>query len=132
MYLVYFIIIPIVVWGIIFHFKHTRTLTEDLSHPGVLSLGTFNGFGETLLGGFKTAKGGGDVYYVMFTIMFLPICPIKCIVASYKDYRSFLVGGTAHYEVYSKTASYWKEVLSIYAVRWGLAILFINTIVLSS
>lgn len=130
MYLVYFIIIPFVVWGIIYHFKHTRIVAEDLGHPGVLSLGSFNGFGETLLGGFKTANVRGEVYYAMFTIIFLPICPIKCIVASLKDSHSFLIGWTSNYEVFYKTTSYRKEILSIYVVRWGIAILFINTIVL--
>ncbi len=119
------------VWAIVFHFKHTRVYTEDLGHPGVLSLGTLNGIGESLLGGFKNAQGG-EVYYVMFTIFFLPICPVKCIVASYKGYDSFIIGGTSKYEVFHKTSSNWKEVLSIYAFRWGLAILFVITIILLS
>lgn len=129
MFYVYFtILVAIIVWGIIYHFKHTRLHIENLGHPGVLSLGTFNGFGETLLGGFKTVKGG-SIYYVMFTILFLPICPVKCVIASYRGYDSFIIGGTAKYEIFSKTTSDWKEILSIFAVRWGIAILIISSII---
>lgn len=128
-YIYFTILVAITVWGIVFHFKHTRVYTEDLGHPGVLSLGTFNGFGETLLGGFTTNEGG-SVYYVMFTILFLPVCPIKCIVASYKGYDPFIIGGTSKYEVFHKTSSNWKEVLSIFAIRWGLAFLLVTTFIL--
>lgn len=129
MLFVYLIFVPLVVGGIVFHFKHTRLISDDLGHPGVLGLGTINGLGESLLGGFKSAQGG-EVYYVMFTVLFLPICPIKCVVASYKGYDSFIVGGTSKYEIFHKTSSNWKEVLSIFAIRWGLAILFVTTIIL--
>ena len=134
MYTAFFFLVPLVAWGIYYNLTHKRLFPENQGHPGVMDMGTFNGVGALLTGGFSTVIPNLKVYYEMITIFYLPICPIKCILASKKDSSDswYLVASSTEteYGILCKTNWNGWEVFSIYAIRWGILFLVVNSIAL--
>lgn len=111
-------------WGITYHFKHTRLHVENLGSAGVIEPESLNGIGSGLLGGFRSDYPGYRIYYLMYTVYFLPIYPIKCVIGEYVGSKD----GRTQFEIIGRTHSKAIEILSIFALRWGLFFIIVPLI----
>ena len=118
----YYIVFGLFLWGLLYKCYHIRMDAVATAPPPELPLGSLNGFGSTMLGAFRTPHADYRVYYVVLTILFLPIVPFGCVLASREGTKagSWLPGLTTSYRIYGATRWNVWDVLSLYAVRWGL------------
>jgi hypothetical protein len=116
--------------GFLYWLLHNRDRMVVTAPFEDLLLGSLNGFGFTMLGGFRS-KSSSDyaVYYIMFTLFWLPVFPFGCVIATREGTRltALLPGINREYRIYGKARWNALEVMSIYAQRWGflLSLIFL-------
>ena len=118
------IALPIALWGILYRFLHTRERVNVVKISYIDDAITLNGCGSSFIGGYEIQNSKGRVYYVMATILFMPIFPIRAIVAKEKEAGLLSVG--TEYEIYGETDMSLMEILSCYALRWGVVVSLIS------
>ena len=114
----------IYVWGVRYHYTHIRESIKSIGDAGgTRSFVSVNGIGATLLGGFRTKEKGELVYYKVFTFLYMFMIPGKCYLVSNIDCKGLT---RTSYRVLSEINGDKREVLSIFAVRWGLILTLLN------
>ena len=78
-----YLFIALLSWGLIYRLFHSRSRMVVTSPVEDIPLGSLNGFGITMLGGFRSSTSSDyAVYYVMLTALWMPIIPVGCVIAS--------------------------------------------------
>ena len=120
-----YLFIALLSWGLIYRLFHSRSRMVVTSPVEDIPLGSLNGFGITMLGGFRSSTSSDyAVYYVMLTALWMPIIPVGCVIASREGTHlsGFLPGINTEYRVYGKSRWNGWELISIYALRWGIVL----------
>lgn len=114
----------LLLWSIAYRFMHVREdvrFTQKLEDSNWKSSlgGTFNGCGASTFGGFQTKHPeGAEVYYIFLTIVFIPIMPVGCVLASKTGHSGAFMGVKTHYKVYGDVRMKLSEVISCYFPVW--------------
>lgn len=119
----------LIVWGYFFKYLHVRKYSSIIPNADSSDAASLNGCGTSILGGFQIQNSEMKVYYVTLTVLFLPILPIGAVVAKRIGANSAFLGFDTKYSVYGKTNSSLKEILSCYALRWGIALFVLSILV---
>lgn len=125
-----YLFIVFFIGGFLYRLFHSRDRMVVTAPVEDLPLGSLNGFGITMLGGFDSSTSSDyAVYYVMLTALWLPVIPVGCVIASREGTHltAFLPGINKDYRIYGKARWNAWELLSIYAQRWGfiLSLIFL-------
>lgn len=118
----------LIVWGYFFKYLHVRNYLSIKPNPSVSDAPSLNGCGTSIIGGFQIKNSEMKIYYIMLTVFFMPIFPIGAIVAKKEGTNTAFLGLSTKYNVYGNINSSITEILSCYALRWGI-VLFILSIV---
>ena len=116
--------LPIGLWGVSYRFLHIRERVNVVKLSYIDDAISLNGCGSSFIGGFKIKNSSARVYYVMATILFIPIFPVKAIVAKGKETGLFSI--STKYEIDGETDMSLMEIPSCYALRWGIAVSLIS------
>ena len=114
--------ITAIVWGLLYKVSHRRNRLVVTAPAEDIMLGRLNGFGLSLFGRFRTSQEGQSVYYIFFTVLWMPLIPVGCIVASRgkTEFTGILPGFDTEYSIFGKTKWNGMELLCIYALYWGI------------
>lgn len=118
----------LIVWGYFFKYLHVRNYSLTRPNTNLSDAPSLNGCGTSIIGGFQIKDSEMKIYYIMLTVLFMPIFPLGAIVAKREGTNSAFLGFDTKYSVYGNTNSSIIEIVSCYALRWGI-VLFILSIV---
>lgn len=114
-------------WGVRYHITHIRESIKRIGDAGdARFLVSVNTIGSTMLGGFKTKGKRELVYYKVFTFLYLFMFPGKCYLVSNIDCKGLT---TTSYRVLCEINGDKREILSIFAVRWGLILSLLSVLI---
>lgn len=120
----FFIIYSILfVLSVIYRFTHKRRKDQlEIISPankiGYKSISSFNGIGTSIVGGFPTEIEDKKVYYIVFSILFVPILRLKCVLGKKIEDGAF----HQEFEFFGELRSDPLEILSVMIIRGALVV----------
>ena len=109
------------------HVRKQVIISKPIEKSGLknMDFGTLNGCGSSLYGGFSTVEYDVKIYYVMLSVLFIPLIPIGVIAASPKRENGNIFLASTEYNVYGTTIYDYFELFYCYFSRWGFIALLV-------